>query len=714
MSWLLPERRLRRSPDRAVALRYQLEACRDRARLEALVVTDDDGMIIAQAGNAGVCEELGAYAPLHRRAPLGMRLPPLLRGGQVAVRPVGVDGQALFLAALGGGVARDAVLDHSRTSVKRILAANCARTARSPSARRRDRSTVRAVDLREARELLGVDAEDDAKAVRRAYLRRLKQHKPESDPEGFQRVREAFEVAKSCVGFRLGGRPGAPAACGEAPPAPRDETMAATGLAAGSGLPTGEPTPPIDAGASEPEAPAGTALANARQPPPPPLAPLDELRRSMDRIDAPALRVSLARDAAEAYSDRVDAHWFLFDLLDAEGDEDGLLAAARAAAEQGHGALLLELDHMGVDLAPTDRARVAELLGGESPLTAVPFVAASDPARAAAYFHEAFDRAEAEHHSVEHYQTFEALFALFGSAPLATGQRAYARYRAYLDETGTERELVGDRALRLLTLRELAGLPDAFPARMLGPLARAARSLGGDRDALRALHVAALGDRDEATRAGRLLRAHAKQLSAAFGKIFFRPSVEALGGDESEYGPPSEDLQDFERKLKTGSGSSGPGTWGYFFIILALFNCARACGRSFESRSSRSPEVERILEMQERIGGLGLRGTGLPSAQVRGTLCADPAASDPAAVLSTRDGGPVPLEDIMQPAIACQRARAVAEALDRVDCDGAREAIERLWLSVEGTPREPEPELWTKLRGEVDDLCAPLPELPDG
>ena len=123
------------------------------------------------------------------------------------------------------------------------------------------------MDLREARELLGVDAEDDAKAVRRAYLRRLKQHKPESDPEGFQRVREAFEVAKSCVGFRLGGRPGAPAAFGDAPPAPLDETMAATGLAAGRGLPTGEPTPPIDAGASEPAAPAGTALATERQPP---------------------------------------------------------------------------------------------------------------------------------------------------------------------------------------------------------------------------------------------------------------------------------------------------------------------------------------------------------------------------------------------------------------------------------------------------------------
>ena len=87
-------------------------------------MTDDAGMVIAQAGNAGICEELGAYAPLAQRAPLGMRLPPLLRGGDVAIRPLGVDGQALFLACLGGGVARDAVLDHSRAGVKRILATN--------------------------------------------------------------------------------------------------------------------------------------------------------------------------------------------------------------------------------------------------------------------------------------------------------------------------------------------------------------------------------------------------------------------------------------------------------------------------------------------------------------------------------------------------------------------------------------------------------------
>lgn len=44
-----------------------------------------------------------------------------------------------------------------------------------------------------ARELLGVDEKVSADALRRAYLRRIKQHPPERDPEGFRALREAYE-----------------------------------------------------------------------------------------------------------------------------------------------------------------------------------------------------------------------------------------------------------------------------------------------------------------------------------------------------------------------------------------------------------------------------------------------------------------------------------------------------------------------------------------
>ncbi|MCA9602408.1 MAG: hypothetical protein R3A78_14035 [Polyangiales bacterium] len=124
MSKLTEERRIRRSDDRFVALRYQLEHTRGQAGIEALVLADDTGLVVASSGDAAVCAELGAVAPLISRSFMGVPMPPLLRSADVAVRRVEVLGQELFLACTGGGVARDAHLRSSLNGVTRILAAN--------------------------------------------------------------------------------------------------------------------------------------------------------------------------------------------------------------------------------------------------------------------------------------------------------------------------------------------------------------------------------------------------------------------------------------------------------------------------------------------------------------------------------------------------------------------------------------------------------------
>ncbi len=121
---MLSERRHRRSHLSHLALRYQLEDVRASGGLEALVLADEAGMLVAAAGEAAVCEELAAVAPLMGRSPMGMPLPPLLRGAEVAVRPLSLNGQELYLASVGGGVARDALLSHSMAGVQRILSAN--------------------------------------------------------------------------------------------------------------------------------------------------------------------------------------------------------------------------------------------------------------------------------------------------------------------------------------------------------------------------------------------------------------------------------------------------------------------------------------------------------------------------------------------------------------------------------------------------------------
>ena len=45
------------------------------------------------------------------------------------------------------------------------------------------------------RTLLGLDADADARAIKRAYAAALKTVRPDEDPEGFQRLNEAYRAA---------------------------------------------------------------------------------------------------------------------------------------------------------------------------------------------------------------------------------------------------------------------------------------------------------------------------------------------------------------------------------------------------------------------------------------------------------------------------------------------------------------------------------------
>jgi hypothetical protein len=134
---LLEERRKKRSNDPLVALHYQLTNARREGGLDAMVVADDSGIIVAGAGAWAICEELAAYAPLLAQGVwsepgLGADGPGHGRehrhgAGRLAelrtdvdVQPVNVDGQTLLLCARGGWMRAKAV-ENAVGGVARIL-----------------------------------------------------------------------------------------------------------------------------------------------------------------------------------------------------------------------------------------------------------------------------------------------------------------------------------------------------------------------------------------------------------------------------------------------------------------------------------------------------------------------------------------------------------------------------------------------------------------
>lgn len=118
------DRRRRRSTSAAVAIELALTTAAIRGGLEAVLVVDDDGLLVARSRSAVDLSMLAAVTPIVGR---GQAMPRIKRDGRsldLSVTTVELAGERLYVAALGGRYAdRRRELTDSVAATQRILAA---------------------------------------------------------------------------------------------------------------------------------------------------------------------------------------------------------------------------------------------------------------------------------------------------------------------------------------------------------------------------------------------------------------------------------------------------------------------------------------------------------------------------------------------------------------------------------------------------------------
>jgi len=118
------ERRQRRSDNTTLALHYQLDACRQTAKLDGLILSDEDGFCLAASGDPQACQEVAAQLPFIGRKVRDFEgvLLGTEGGWRICMHRFGVPDGELYLCAIGAaGTERDRQLARSRGGVRRIL-----------------------------------------------------------------------------------------------------------------------------------------------------------------------------------------------------------------------------------------------------------------------------------------------------------------------------------------------------------------------------------------------------------------------------------------------------------------------------------------------------------------------------------------------------------------------------------------------------------------
>lgn len=279
--------------------------------------------------------------------------------------------------------------------------------------------------LSAAFEILELPAGADRKTARRAYLRLLKTHKPERDPEGFQRIRAAYDRIADAGDWEW-----------------------AQTLQTESG--TEPPAEPIHDPSS------------------------DKYGEWDERVKAAGLEeaVALAREAVADLPRYADAHWLLYRKLVEAGKRDEAAQTLREAHERGlpgfwgvlvatHGDALteLEVEELGDSVSSWQLAKIQ--------------LARERFEEASAAFARVMEAASAEFRAAPPaFSVLDFILDLAVGSP-ERARAAYGGWAGWLVESGTRVEgwSVPTHALT----RELMSLPETFPSELFCAFAKAIR-----------------------------------------------------------------------------------------------------------------------------------------------------------------------------------------------------------------------------------------------
>ncbi len=350
------------------------------------------------------------------------------------------------------------------------------------------------MDLRAAYERLKVEPGTPAKEARRAYLKLLKIHKPETDPDGFKAIREAYEVIKAAPQWEIDSLKRAA------------DAAASGGLGPDAGPPPEAPKTPFGAEPakswSTPKRSWGEQVKLSHEgklfddgpkdaPPPAPrpapeLPPLDpfapvDMKTFYDRgrVATDAQRVQVGHEAVAAMPDEPEAYWMLHEALIVASRIPEAAQALRDAHARGLPGFLEPLlrqhpEELGA--AELIEARQAAGTTLDALTVANAFLSRGDAAGASESIRRGIEEARRgnEERAPSIHMAVDFVLRLYRGGFPDAAREVFDRLQSWLSESGREVELGGSQigATYALT-KELHALPNTFPVPVLTIIARA-------------------------------------------------------------------------------------------------------------------------------------------------------------------------------------------------------------------------------------------------